>query len=92
MKKNGESTDVYDLLTVSDLTEDLVMISEVIGIDNVKKLIKAFNGLSFYIPKIKRLDSFVRRYIRENRDKPVKEIAMDLNVTETHIKWLMKNS
>ena len=92
MKKNGESTDVYDLLTVSDLTEDLVMISEVIGIDNVKKLIKAFNGLSFYIPKIKRLDSFVQRYIRENRDKPVKEIAMDLNVTETHIKWLMKNS
>ena len=91
MKKNGESTDVYDLLTVSDLTEDLVMISEVIGIDNVKKLIKAFNGLSFYIPKIKRLDSFVQRYIRENRDKPVKEIAMDLNVTETHIKWLMKN-
>jgi hypothetical protein len=75
-----EKTEIYDLITDSDLTDDLLMLSEVIGIDNVRKLLRVFGGISFYIPKLKRLDVFVTRYIRSNKSKPFKELARDLSI------------
>jgi hypothetical protein len=83
--------DVFDLITVDDLTGDLAMLSDVIGLENVRKMIKEFNGLTFYIPKIKRLDAFVHRYLEENSNKTPKEIARFLSVSENFVKGLIRN-
>lgn len=78
--------DVYGLIEELDLTPDLVLMSAVIGLGNVVKLIREFQGSSFYIPKITRLDNFIRRYLETNKDKPIKIIARELGVTETFLK------
>jgi hypothetical protein len=46
--------------------------------------------MGFYIPKLCRLDSFVTRYIRENKDKPVKVLAKDLFVSEQYLKKIWR--
>jgi hypothetical protein len=87
--------DVYDLIALEDLTSDLAMVAESCGLDLVRKLLRNFGGISFYIPKLSRLESFVMRYLDSNKVKPNKEIAIELGVSETFLRDIrkkMKNS
>lgn len=80
--------DVFDRIEAHELTPDLQMLASSCGIETVRKLLREFGGLSFYIPKLTRLDDFVFRYIRENSDIPVKISALQLGVSEQFLRNL----
>lgn len=82
--------DVYELLTQEDLTSDLQLLQDICGIDTIKDLLRNFGGLSFYIPKITRLDSLVLKYIKGHSDKSIKQLAKELNVSEQYLKALIR--
>jgi Mor family transcriptional regulator len=82
--------DVYELLTEEDLTSDLQLLQDICGIDTIKSLLRNFGGLSFYIPKITRLDSLVLKYIKTHSDRTYKQMAKELNVSEQYLKLLIK--
>ncbi len=82
---------VFENINESHLTDDLMMIYEVCGIETVRILLRYFGGMTFYIPKLSRLDSFILGYIKENREaKSFKIMAQELNVSETFIRSLDK--
>ncbi len=79
-------TDVYDMITQDDLTEDLRDLALVIGIENVRKLLKSYSGAQFYIPKITRLDAFIQHYLSCNKAKDTKKIAYELSCSEQYVR------
>ena len=81
--------DVFDLISESDLTADLKLLSDVCGIETVKTLLRNLNGLSFYIPKISHLDTLVIKYYQLNKEKSYKIIAKELGVSEPYLKNLI---
>ena len=81
---------VFDLLNEEDLTTDLKILNDVLGLDVVKELLSKLSGLSFYVPKITHMKTVVIRYVKENRDKPLKKVAFELGISEPHLKTLMK--
>lgn len=78
--------DVYNQIDFDDLTDDLQMMSNACGIETVQSLLRNFGGMSFYIPKLSRLDSFVWKYVKKNSDKTFKQIARELKVSEQFLK------
>lgn len=78
--------DQYDEIQYDDLTDDLMIMAEHCGIDAVRQMLRELPGMSFYIPRISRLDKFISRFTKENRDKSRKEIAKKLRVTEQFLK------
>lgn len=82
--------DVFEQITKEELTQDLDMIAELCGLDTVKKLLRHFGGISFYIPKLTRLDKFVFKYIKTNNDKTYKLIAKELGVSEHYLRLVRK--
>lgn len=81
--------DVFELITVSDLTPDLKLLNDVCGLETVKTLLRNLNGLSFYIPKISHLDTLVIKYYTQNNEKSYKLIAKELGVSEPYLKNLV---
>jgi len=84
--------DIYDKISREDLTEELLLISDICGIETVQLLLRHFSGMSFYIPKISRLDGFIIKYLEDNSAKSCKEIANELSVSEQYIRVKKKNS
>lgn len=78
--------DQYDEIEYEDLTDDLMIMAEHCWIDAVRQMLRELPGMSFYIPRISRLDKFIARFTKENRDKSRKEIAKKLRVTEQFLK------
>lgn len=84
---------VYSIINEEHLTPDLAMLENVCGIDAVRALLANFGGMTFYIPKLSRLEQFVLEYINDNLQcKSYKQIAKDLSVSETFIRTLEKKS
>lgn len=77
---------IYEKIEQDDLTPDLEMISNICGIDTVRTLLREFGGLNFYIPKLTRLENFIQKYMNQNKDKTLKQIATDLKVSEQFLK------
>lgn len=73
-------------LDITDLTADLIILADVIGIEKLEELMKEYGGGNFYIPKISSLDKFVERYIKNNKSKTPKQLARELKVSENFIK------
>lgn len=71
-----------------ELTVDLQFVADQCGIETVITLLKNIPGTNLYIPKIAHLKEFLERYIKENKRKSPKEIAMETNVSESFIKAL----
>ncbi len=88
----GKKMDAYDSITNDDLTDDLRLLTEICGIDATKKLMRNYAGMSFYIPKLSRLDNFVPRYLKNNSDKSLKVIAKQLNCSEQFLKTMIKKN
>ena len=59
---------VFDLITENDMTPDLRLLNEVLGMEAVRTLLVKLNGINFYIPKISHLDSLVIKYIAKFPD------------------------
>ncbi|MDC1068025.1 hypothetical protein OAQ99_02570 [Candidatus Kapabacteria bacterium] len=76
--------------TYSELTPDLQIMSDVIGVDNVQRLIEELGGTNFYIPKYSKLDTFVKRYITLNKGLSNKKLCIDLRVSEQYIRNVKK--
>ncbi len=85
-------TDIFEQIEFEDLTEDLKMLAEACGLDTVRKMLKFFGGLNFYIPKISRLDKFILKYLSQNKEKSQKQIARELNVSEYFLRVLQKRN
>jgi hypothetical protein len=83
--------DIFNEIEEEDLTEDLGMIADVCGIETVRDLMRHYPGLSFYVPKLARLDTFVVRYLRTNRRRGFKLLAHDLGVSESYLRRIAKN-
>ncbi|MFH1050377.1 MAG: hypothetical protein V1779_05525 [bacterium] len=81
---------VYDLLSESDLTTDLQILSDVCGLETVKIILKNLAGLNFYVPGISHLDTLVMKYLRKYPEKTFKQIAFELGVSEPYLKSLKK--
>lgn len=79
-----------ELMTSADLTPDLQLLADVLGMDTVKKILVNFSGINFYIPKISRLDSLVGKYMDINNTKSYNEIAKELNVSAQYLKNLVR--
>lgn len=77
---------IFDYITEDELTDDLKLIAEVCGMDSVRKLLQHLAGLSFYVPKVSRLDKFINRYLKENKGKSVKNLALELGVSDQFLR------
>ncbi len=78
--------DIFNEIRAEELTEDLQDLSELIGIESVRKLLKFYAGAQFYIPKITRLDSFIFNYLNKNRSKGTKALANELSCSEQYVR------
>ncbi len=78
--------DAYDMMTLDDLTPDMQILEEMIGLDVLRSILRHYGGLTFYIPKITRFDSLIKKYIRQFPDKSRKQLARELNVSEQYLK------
>lgn len=82
--------DVYDKLTMEDLTEDLQYLAEACGMEGARNVLRNYAGVSFYIPHVARFDGFVERYLENNKDKSVKTLSIELKTSEQHIRNKLK--
>lgn len=80
---------IYDDIEYEDLTEELKLIADSCGIATVRILLKNLGGLTFYIPKITKLRSYVNRKWNEGNLKNIKEYAKLLQVSETYLRKLL---
>jgi hypothetical protein len=83
--------DIFEQIEHADLTEDLTLIADAMGIEVVRNLMRQLSGMYIYIPRVSRLERFVRRYMEANSQKPFKEIALDLNVSSQYL-WKLRRS
>lgn len=91
-----ETEKILQHLSKEDLPPDLQLIVEHEGIDNVKKILKYWDGFRLTLPKLNFIDTLMEKYI-ENRYKqkihPViiaKEIDRSFKYVDTIIRKLEK--
>ena len=76
-----------DRVQMSDLDEEQQQVAELIGLDNYKRLVSVFGGLSIYIPKMARDEQ-----IREEFDGyNFKELAGRYGLTEVRIRSIVSD-
>ncbi len=78
--------DAFDMLSYDDLTDDLKIVADVIGLEATIKLMKALQGISIYFPQITKLVRFVSQYMKQNPGKSLKVIAYELSVSESYLR------
>jgi len=77
------------LIEYEDLTPDLQLLADVIGMDTTRIILRELAGVYLYIPNISRLERFVLRYLKSNIEKPVKKTANELGVSAQFL-WKLK--
>lgn len=80
--------DLLDEVGIEDLDEEQKKIASLIGMEGFRKLVRAFNGTSIYIPKIESLEKTVRdgRIKEEFDGGNYRELALKYGLTETWIR------
>lgn len=78
-------------INLDDLPEDCRQIAEVIGLEALVRLVKAYGGETLYLPKADRLAIGARnREIRKNfNGRNYRELARRYNLTETWIREIV---
>lgn len=80
-------------LTKEDLPESLIDIEEVIGLDNVKELIKLAGGSSVYIPSENSVLKPIRnKIIRKSFNGNYKEIARKFGISEVQVRNIINSN
>ena len=75
---------VMEQVEITDLFGDVELISQIIELEEVKKIVKKLAGMTLYIPK----DAFsntAKRYIIKNSHLGVKQLVMDTDLTEVQV-------
>ena len=80
-----QKIDISNIL-FTELPIDLQIVADKCGIDTVLLLLNNLQGTNIYVPKVSKLTAYVMRYINENPDKSIKELAIGLGVSETYIR------
>lgn len=82
---------LLDKVVMDNLDEEQRSLAELIGLENFKNLVKAFNGTSIYIPKTESVEKAVRdKMIREEfNGANYKELAFKYGLTETWIRTIV---
>lgn len=75
---------IYSQVESADLNYDLKLIADICGIDTIRLLLQELSGLRIYIPRLSALDKFLMRYIDDNKEKSIKQIARELKISEQH--------
>lgn len=75
---------IYQQIEFEDLSCDLKLLAEVCGIETIRVLLKNLSGLRFYIPRLSNIEKFIVRYIKNNKDKTLKQISCELKISEQH--------
>jgi len=83
--------DIFDEVTTEDLTPDLQILANQCGMDTLRTLLRNYGGLSIYIPRISRLDNFISKYLNGNRSKSMKQLAVDLGVSEQFVRGFKRH-
>jgi Mor family transcriptional regulator len=78
-------------LQQKDLTDDLQILADYLGIEQVKLLIKHLGGITFYIPKYNALYKTAKRFIRNNPNYTTKQYALMLTLSESTIFRILKD-
>lgn len=82
---------MLELLTKEDLPESLIDIEEIIGLDNVKELIKLVGGSSVYIPSENSVLKPVRnKIIKNNFNGNYKELSRKFGISEVQVRNIVK--
>jgi hypothetical protein len=81
--------DKINLVQYEDLTPDLQLIADAFDMNIVHSMLRELSGMYLYIPNLSRLESFVLRYLQENIDRPVKQVALELGVSAQYL-WKLK--
>ena len=83
-----------DRVQMSDLDEEQQQVAELIGLDNYKRLVSVFGGLSIYIPKADAWERMARdEQIREEFDGyNFKELAGRYGLTEVRIRSIVSDT
>ena len=83
---------IWDALTIDDLpNEDLRWLASSFGIDTAKKIWKRFSGTHVACPA-RMTPSAVRRYMKDNYDKTIHQIAFETGLSERTIYRYMSYS
>ena len=77
-----------DRVQMSDLDEEQQQVAELIGLDNYKRLVSVFGGLSIYIPKA---DAWERMARDEFDGYNFKELAGRYGLTEVRIRSIVSD-
>ena len=77
-----------DRVQMSDLDEEQQQVAELIGLDNYKRLVSVFGGLSIYIPKADAWDEQIRE---EFDGYNFKELAGRYGLTEVRIRSIVSD-
>lgn len=78
--------DVYDMITLDEVTPDMRLLADVCGEEAMRLILRHLGGTQFYIPKMSKFDTFVIRYYKLNKDKPLKYVAIQLGVSEQYLR------
>lgn len=77
---------LYSSIKQEELTPDMQLLAEVCGMDKLRLILEELRGMTFYIPRITRIEKFVDRWLAENKRLPPKELARELGVSENYIR------
>ena len=88
LSSSASLNEIVNQIRENELTPDLQMIAETIGMDAVRELLKKLGGLNFYIPRLARLESFIERYMKQEPGKSIKQLAIELRVSEQFLKTI----
>lgn len=83
------STNIYDYLEKSDLSGSLRQLSDLIGLNNVKLIIRHFSGEHIYVPNIHKFKSVQLKLLLSHSDKSLKQQASILKVAPLTVQTLL---
>lgn len=88
-----QDKEILESLTLSDLQENHREIAEVVGIEGMLKLCKAFGGSGIYIPQQKELvkNKVYSNIYKEYNGSNIKSLAAKYDVSEATVYNIVRN-
>lgn len=82
--------DIFEEIEREDLTPDLLLLADAIGIEPTRDLLRKLSGMYIYIPRVSRLEQFILKFIKNHSQMHVKEMALQLQVSSQYIMKLKR--
>ncbi|HAW08943.1 MAG: hypothetical protein ABFD61_07855 [Chloroherpetonaceae bacterium] len=77
--------DIFEEIERDDLTPDLGLLADAIGIEPTRDLLRKMSGMYIYIPRVSRLEPFILKYMKKHTQMHVKEMALILGVSSQYL-------